>query len=184
MGKFMDVFPAKIYDAIPVTLIHEGNVIRPEPELSSFEKEIDKLRLYLGVSIAYLIDRAGPVDVPRVQIAHNPEAKNDEYYAVLINGNGAYRDYYSSWDFITHIFQGIEAVCRLPGSMTMKVEIPVLFGFNQENPLGRGKVTRGEKYTDIHLRVNNPMPEEMFNNLLAISFSYLATNPVRNHEFG
>ena len=168
----MVLFPAKLYDAIPVKLIHEGNMTRPEPEFSTKDSEIVRLRQHLGVSIAYLIDRYGPVDIPKIQIAHNPEAENDEYYAVTVSGSGAYRDYRSAWSYITHVFQGIEAVYRMPQST--KFRIPVTIGYNYQKAIGHGSMIRGAEYTDMHIRIAEPIPEEMFNNLLTINFTYMA----------
>lgn len=168
----MVLFPATLYDAIPVKLIHEGNMTRPEPEFSTKDSAIVRLRQHLGVSIAYLIDRYGPVDIPKIQIAYNPEAENDEYYAVMVSGSGAYRNYRSAWSYITHVFQGIEAVYHMPQSK--KFRIPVTIGYNYQNAIGHGSMVRGAEYTDLHIRIAEPIPEEMFNNLLAINFTYMA----------
>lgn len=168
----MVLFPTTLYDAIPVKLIHEGNITRPEPEFSTKNSAIVRLRQHLGVSIAYLIDRCGPVDIPKIQIAHNPEAENDEYYAVMVSGSGAYRNYHSAWSYITHVFQGIEAVYRM--SQSAKFRILVTIGYNYQNAIGHGNMVRGAEYTDLHIRIAEPIPEEMFNNLLAINFAYTA----------
>ena len=174
--------PSKIYDAIPVKLVREGNITRPDPEFSLSDSPLDQLRKHLGVSIAYVVDRCGPVDIPRIQIAHNPDARNNEHFAVLLSGNGMYRTFSSAWSFITNVFQGIEAVYKLP-QLETSFEIPVMIGHDFHNSIGRGVLTRGTNYTDIYIRVNEPMPEEMFDNLLSINFSYIVEKATNRHAF-
>lgn len=172
----MVLFPATLYDAIPVKLIHEGNITRPEPEFSKKDSEIVRLRQHLGVCIAYLIDRCGPVQLPKIQIGYNNRNGN-EPYVVLINGNGMFRSYEAARSYMTSIFEGMTAVYEIPDA-SFKADLPVLMGYNYtpQAYMGKATVTKREKTTEIVLRLAVECPEDLFNGLFALGFAaYLPT---------
>jgi hypothetical protein len=160
------------YNAMNVELIHEPHTIRPEPELNPNWDEIEKLRWHLGCCIEYLKHYCGPVEIPKVEISVDEFNENTiGMAAVCINGSGMFVPYDRAWSYITHIFDGMRAVYNIkPGDV--KFNIPVLMEYNREHVIGRSTLTRGDKTTEINIRVWEPMPIEMFEGLVAVSFAY------------
>lgn len=158
---------SKVYEYIPVELIHEKNTIRPVPDFYDFKTEIDKLRHHVGTSIAYLKDRCGSVDIPDIKIAvmDVPTYK----YAVLVNGNGMYRSYEEAWSYITFLFDGIRAVYEVMNP-SIKFNIPVVYGFdNADNTIGHAKLNDSR----IVITLDKKIPPEIFDGLVYLSFAYL-----------
>lgn len=163
----------KLYDPIEVTLIHEGNLTRPDPPMDDYPDAVDRLRFHLGVSIAYLIDRVGPVQLPKIQIGYVDESYINEPYVVLINDHGKYQSYNSAWSYITTIFEGMTAVYDIPDA-DFKADLPVFMGYKYDSLeafMGKATVVKHEKTTEIVLRLAVDCPEDLFNGLFALGFA-------------
>ena len=105
------------YNAMKVELIDKIHSVVPEPELNIGWDDITKLQWHLGCTIAYLNRYCGPVEIPEVYI--NVDDFNDNVkgkFAVILNGNGMYVDLKTAWQYITHIFQGMQAVYNMKRS--------------------------------------------------------------------
>lgn len=105
------------YNAMKVELIDRIHSIIPEPELNLDWADITKLQWHLGCSIAYLHRYCGPVEIPEIKISTGNEFMNTlNKYAVLLNGNGMYVDFTTAWRYITHVFEGMQAVYNMKRS--------------------------------------------------------------------
>ena len=164
------------YDAMNVELIEQGSSIIPNPELNQGWDDITKLQWNLGCSIAWLKRYCGPVEIPKIQIGVDDFNENTKgKFAICVDRSGMYVDYFTAWTYITHIFDGMRAIYNIK-PMDVKFDIPVVIGYNQENIIGHSTLKLGDHTTEINIRINEPLPEELFNGMVYICFAYKPGN--------
>lgn len=163
-----------------VKLIKEGNITRPSPDFDLSMGQLESLCHHVGTCIAYLKDRCGDVDVPDIEISYRSGYINDPY-AILINGNGQYRSYQEAWTYISHVFDGIEAVYRPRGKgPEIRFNIPVMVDFNYSDPrviVGKGSMIHREKSSEIRITMFDRFPQELFDGMVAMAFVAIRNVP-------
>lgn len=103
-------------------------------------------------------------------------------YAVLVNGNGMYVDFTTAWRYITHIFEGMQAVYNIK-PMDAKFDIPVVLNQQMDRQFGSATIKRGDLTTEMVIRLNEPMPMEMFDGMVYVCFAYkpyMPDNPAKD----
>ena len=172
-----------LYDAMTVELVEQGSSIFPEPAINPGWDDITKLQWHLGCSVEWLKYYCGPVEIPKVQIKTDLIHENTiDKFAVCVNGSGMYVDYHTAWRYITHIFDGMRAVYNIK-PMDVKFEIPVVLNMQTDRQFGSATLKRGSHITEMIIRINEPMPVEMFNGMVYVCFAYMPytpDNPAKN----
>lgn len=166
-----------LYDAMTVELVEQGSSIFPEPAINPGWDDITKLQWNLGCSVEWLKRYCGPVEIPKIQIKvddFNEGTKGK--FAVIVNGSGMYVDYHTAWRYITHIFDGMRAVYNMK-PMDVKFEIPVVLNQQLDRQFGLATLKRGDLTTEMVIRLNEPMPIEMFDDMVYVCFAYKPYTP-------